>query len=383
MKYPLYTFVILLAIGCGNKQQQKPQEDLVMTQGYESTIPFYVGTYTPNAPYDKGGSKGIYKYEINGEGKMSQVSLASTSDNPSYLTKSKDGKHLLAVNEINTVDSKGTVESYKITRDTLIRLSTSSSGGAHPCHVSINDEDQVVVSNYTGGNLGLLALQEDGKLSKLLDVQQHEGKGTTDRQEGPHAHSAWFHPDGKGVIAADLGTNELWFSDVKKGKLVPQKIAKLAMAPGAGPRHLTFSPNKKFLFVLNELNNTVGTYKIGPIGQLTDLGVTPMLPESFDDFSKAADIHTSPDGKFLYASNRGHNSIVIYKIDKEGGLSLVGHESVRGDSPRNFQLSKNGKWLIVANQKTNNLVSYKVNKQNGTLTYMSETFAPTPVCILF
>jgi len=155
------------------------------------------------------------------------------------------------------------------------------------------------------------------------------------------------------------------------------------MAEGAGPRHLTFSTDKKFVYVLNELDNTVGTYKIGAAGQLIDQGTVPMLPESFTSFSKAADIHVSPDGKFLYASNRGHNSIVIYKIDQDGNLDLVAHESVRGDSPRNFQISKNGKFLIAANQKTNNLVSYSIDQESGKLTYLSETFAPTPVCILF
>lgn len=385
MKYLLLAIAVIATIGCGNKNQSRTSEQMEVVEGLESATEFFVGTYTPDKPYEEGGSQGIYKYEINSDGQMKQLSLAATTNNPSYLTKSSNGKFLIAVTEVNSKQEQGTVESYEISKDsdTLMLVSTSLSGGAHPCHVSIDSEDNIVVSNYTGGNLGLLRLEENGKLSPVLDVQQHTGKGTTDRQEGPHAHSAWFRPDGRGIIAADLGTNELWFSDIENGKFVPHKTPKLAMAEGAGPRHLTFSTDKKFVYVLNELDNTVGTYKIGAAGQLIDQGTVPMLPESFTSFSKAADIHVSPNGKFLYASNRGHNSIVIYKIDQDGNLDLVAHESVRGDSPRNFQISKNGKFLIAANQKTNNLVSYSIDQESGKLTYLSETFAPTPVCILF
>lgn len=348
------------------------------TMKVQTTTTFYVGTYT-NAE-----SEGIYKYQIDVNGALSKIGLAAKTSNPSFITKTKDGKTLLAVDEAN-VDGSGFVKSFAIQKDTLTFVNQSKSGGAHPCFITVNAKNQILVANYSGGNVGLLTLNNNGKLSGLLNVQQHFGKGTTSRQEAPHAHSTWFHPNQKEVISVDLGTNELWFSTInqQENKLVLSNLSKLKMADGAGPRHLTFHPNKKWIYVLNELNNTVSLVKEKEGVYFVETSMS-MLPEGYDKYTKGADIHISDDGKFLYASNRGHNSIVIYEVNAtNGALKLVGFEDVKGANPRNFSLTPDNKYLIVANQDTNNMISFKRNVETGKLTFMSEVAAPNPVCILF
>ena len=346
----------------------------------DNSSPFFVGTYTD------GNSQGIYKYSLQQDGKLKRISLAAKSNNPSFLTKSTDKKYLVAVNEISNRDSVGTVESFLIQGDSLKLINRSSSGGAHPCFVTINDKGYILTANYTGGNVGLLKLNSKGELTKLLDVQQHTGSSSTARQEGPHAHSTWFTPDGNLIISIDLGTNELWFSklDTTAQKLRPLMPTTLAMASGAGPRHLTFHPNNKWVYVLNELNGTVtilkktidGPYVIGPS--------ISTLPSDFKGTNTCADIHISSDGKFLYASNRGHNTIAIFSVNMEDGyLTILGHEPTRGDGPRNFSLSPDENFLLVANQLTDNIISFKRNKTTGLLEYSDEVEAPSPVCILF
>ena len=364
-----YLSILLFFIGLTNC---KSSQDLP-----NKKLDFYVGTFTQN---DK---EGIYKYQIDSNGILYKVGLHAMVKNPSFLTKTTDKKTLLAV---STVNKKGTgfVYSYKIHQDSLEFKSKSKSGGGNPCFITANDEGQVLVANYAGGNVGYLKVDDQNGLTNLLDVQQHYGKGTTNRQKAPFAHSAWFYPNKKEIISVDLGTNELWFSSINnEDKFEPSSQVKLKMAIGAGPRHLTFHPNNKWIYVLNELNNTVslvtkvdGNYKV--------ISSISMLPNDFKEYTKAADIHISNDGKFLYATNRGHESIVIYKVNsKSGSLKLVGFESVRGKHPRNFTLTPDNEFLVVANQDTNNIISFKRNKKSGKLTFVSEIEAPKPVCVLF
>lgn len=290
------------------------------------------------------------------------------------------GKHLLAINEINSLDGVGSVESYKI-GDELHLISRKSSGGAHPCFVASNKEGIVLTANYTGGNTGLLRIDEEGKLSELLDVNQHEGSGSVKgRQDAPHAHSIWFQPNSDRIIAVDLGSNELWLSKIESDKFVSSKPDRIAMPNGAGPRHLAFHPNGKWMYAINELSNTISSINIANNQIVKN---TSTLPKDFEGTSFTADIHISADGKFLYGSNRGHNSIAIFAVLENGGLELIGHESTRGDHPRNFCLSPDGKYLVVANQNTNNLVCFKRNKETGSLTFKDEAKAAKPVCVLF
>ena len=336
---------------------------------------FYIGTYT------NGESKGIYKATLSSDGSISEPVLAVDASNPSYLAFSKDKDILLAVNE----NDPGTIESFQIDNGELLGVNQKSTGGAHPCFVTTNDEGYVLVANYSGGNIGLLQLDpKDGSISDLLDVEQHEGKGTTDRQEGPHAHSAWFIPDGSGIVSADLGTNQLWFSKIntETNKLEPATTQKLDLPEGAGPRHLVFHPNNGFVYVLNELDNTISQIE-NKDENYSVLSSFSILPEGFAEFSKAADIHASADGKFIYASNRGHDSIAILEVQEDGSLKLVANEPTKGKDPRNFQISPDGNFILVANQNGNNLVSYKRDTTTGLMTFVAEVAAPAPVCILF
>jgi len=242
-----------------------------------------------------------------------------------------------------------------------------------------------LAANYSGDNVGLLKLNSNGELSELLDVQQHSGKGSTDRQEAPHAHSAWFDGDDI-VISVDLGTNELWFShlDTNREKLIPSNPQKLKMEPGAGPRHLALHPNGKWIYVVNELDCTVTRLLKKGNGIYEKGGSISTLPTNFTEANYCADIHISSDGKFVYASNRGHNSIAIFHVNiNDGILKAIAHQDVKGEWPRSFVLSPDENFLFVANQYTNNIVSFKRDKNTGLLEFVDEAEAPSPVCILF
>jgi len=372
MKLYAVIIALLVLVGCKEAKEQAIQDS--------NSYSFFVGTYTDKE------SQGIYTYLLENDGMLKRVGLAAKSENPSFLAKSRDNKFLLAVNEISNEDSEGTIESFEIKGDSLAFINKGTTGGAHPCFVSVNSTGFVLTANYTGGNVGLLKLDNKGKLSDLLDVDQHTGRGTTDRQEGPHAHSAWFGPENDDVISVDLGTNELWLSrlDTKLQKITPTEQYKLSMAPGAGPRHLVFHPNNKWIYVVNELSGTVTLVKKNIEGLYEASASISTLPEGYSEPNTCADIHMSKDGKFLYASNRGHNSIVIYSVSStDGTLSFLAHESTRGDGPRNFSLSPDESYLLVANQLTQNIVSFKRDNVTGLLTYVTQIEAPTPVCILF
>ncbi|MEJ2585049.1 MAG: lactonase family protein [Robiginitalea sp.] len=361
--------VVLFALGCGEPDN-----------GASEFAPFYLGTYT------EGDSQGIYKYVLHKDGTLNKVGLMAETVNPSYLAFSPDDKYLLAVNEVNDSNETGYISSFRIGKDTLTFLDQKPSGGAHPCHVATNGEGYVVVANYTGGNMGLLKITQNGHLSRLLDVQQHEGKGLHPRQEGPHAHSGWFTADGS-IISADLGTNQLWFSSIDRetNTFKPEEPKTISLEAGAGPRHLAFHPENPWVYVVNELSSSVSVLKENPeSGVFERVETITTLPGAFTGENTCADIHVSPDGKFLYASNRGHNSIALFSIDSETGrLRVVGYEPTRGETPRNFSLSPDGSFLLVANQATNNIVSFRRNAETGLLTYIDEIEAPTPVCILF
>lgn len=342
--------------------------------------PFYVGTYTQKE------SQGIYQYSLQHDGTLIKIGLVAKAENPSFLAKSPDQKFLVAVNEIGSNDAGGTVESYAIEKDGLKLIDKKSSGGKFPCFVTINKEGFVITANYGNGTIGLLKLKNDGKLSDLLDVQQHTGSGTTERQKGPHAHSAWFEDNDKDIISIDLGTNELWFSqiDINTEKLVPKSPEKMKMPKGAGPRHMVFHPNGKWAYVVNELSSTVSVLEKTDTAHYQVNASIPTLPKDYKGTNSCADIQISKDGKFVYASNRGHDSIVIYKVNPlDGSLTLVAYEPTRGKVPRNFSLSPNDDFLIVANQETNSIVSFKRNTKKGTLKFIDEIESPTPVCILF
>ena len=343
----------------------------------KSRTEFYVGTYTGS------GSQGIYKYLMYDDGTLEQVGLAVKTENPSYLAFNENRKFLLAVNENSP---EGTIETYRLEGDSLIRISRSKTGGAHPCFVAINEHAYVLTANYSSGTIGLLKLSDNGQLSGLLDVQQHTGSGMTDRQRGPHAHSAWFEPGTSRVISADLGTNEVWFSylDTVQEKLCPENPQRLRMDPGAGPRHMAFHPDGKWIYVINELNSTVTLVKENASEEYEKGPSFKCLPADYESPNYCADIGITSDGRFVYASNRGHNSIAIFKTNEDTGiLESVGHQTTCGDWPRNLKLSPDENYLLVANQNSNNIVSFKRDITTGYIEPVDTIKAPSPVCILF
>ena len=355
-----FLLIVALLSSCVSKEENK-------------SYPFYLGTYTD------GESKGIYQGVLKNDGTFDTLQLAAEANNPSFLCFANQGTSLLSVGEVN-IEGTGTVDSYQITGNGLKHASTSISGGAHPCHIMSNDKGDVLMANYTGGNLGYVQIDNDGNLSDLLDVAQHNNSSNPEQQNKAHAHSAWMLGEDK-LVAVDLGINQLIFYLVKNNEL--HKTDSLLMEQGAGPRHLTFHPTKEIMYVVNELNSTVSVVIKDNKGWKLLNSVTT-LPMNYSDESYCADIHISNDGRFLYASNRGHNSIAIFQLDDTGqALKLISHQDVKGEWPRNFSLTPDGEYLVVANQHSNNLVAFKRSDQTGQLSFSSEIKAGSPVCMLF
>jgi 6-phosphogluconolactonase len=381
----LFIFIFLVFISC-EKSSFADKDEIFdkaivksadTTKSYYTSVAsekyiFYVGTYT------SGESEGIYKYSLLEDGSIVKTGLAAATENPSFLKLSSDSRFLLAVNEKQT----GTVESFSISEETeLTFINRSSTGGKNPCYVSANDSGFVLVSNYGSGNVGLLKINEAGELSELLDTDQH----SSEEYSNPHAHSAQFELTGNGIISADLGINELWFSKLnsEQQKMEPAEQQSLLMPEGSGPRHFVIHPNGKWIYVVNEYGNTVTLVNKNNEGQFSVVGSVSTLPEDFTGTSYCADIHISADNKFIYASNRGHNSIAIFNVAGDGSLSTVGFESTRGSFPRNFAISPDDNFLLAANQKSNNIVSFRRDATTGLLEFIGETEASIPTCILF
>lgn len=346
----------------------------------------YVGAYT------QGDEEGIYVYKFDATGgDLVYLSTAKGVVNPSYLAIHPKNNLLIAVNELGEYEGKksGAVSSFAINPDGSLRpLNKVASGGGAPCYVSIDKSaNWALVANYTGGNVSIFPLEKDGSLKPYSDLKQHAGPGkVNDRQITTHAHAIVFDPKENFALAVDLGLDKVisYNVDKKNGKLENITESDLTVASGAGPRHLTFHPNKKLAFVISELNSTLTscTYD-AKSGKLTSVMTVNTLPDGFDGKSYCADIHVSPNGKFLYGSNRGHDSIVIFEIDqKTGELTYVDHHSVNGSWPRNFMIDPTGKFLLVANQKSNNIVIFKIDAETGKLRANGvEVEVSKPVCL--
>lgn len=357
----------------------------VIAQETENIRHFFVGTYTD------GESEGIYRFGLDIQSGMLHFDgLSAMSENPSYLAITGDGKKMIAVHEVieNTETPVSYIELFSVgEKGTLTSLNKVYSGGAHPCFVSVNPEGYVLAANYTSGTVALFEIDKQGMLSDTLNVKQHFGKGlNAKRQEKPHVHSAYFEPGANRAFVADLGIDKvkIYGIDTVSRKLVVCKYPEIKLPPGSGPRHLAFYPEKKMLYVVNELTCTVAPVILADDGSFKLLQAVSTLPEDFKSENTCADIHLSPDGRFLYVSNRGLNSIAIFEVSPSGReLKLIGQEPVRGETPRNFTLSPDGDYLLVANQNSNNIVSFKRDVLSGKLTFIDEINAQKPVCLLF
>ncbi len=373
--FSLRLIVLFLTVALGACTATKPALETSPATFPAATAAqtFWLGTYT------QGVSEGIYRWELSPAGILARRGLGAAAKNPSFLAYGAGRKTLLTVNETD-YEGVGGVQSFRISGDSLLLLSTQSSGGANPCHVTADADGHVVVSNYTGGNVSLYQLDAAGALSGILATQPHPG----DAGETPHAHFAHFDPLSGLVLAVDLGTADLFLSDIRDQRLVPSSPDRLPLEQGAGPRHLAMHPNGKWLYVINEYANTVTLVERGKKGAFAKRASYSTLPAGFAGESFCADIHVSADGRFVYGSNRGANTIVAFAIDgKSGALTAIDQESVHGDWPRNFALSPDGRFVVVANQRSNNLAVLRRDPATGLLDFVSETTAPAPVCVLF
>lgn len=331
-------------------------------------IPLYVGTYTGE------NSEGIYSFDFNSiTGALTNKKLAIKAENPSFITFSADKKFLYAVSEASEGSS---VSAYSVNKNsTLNFLNKVSSNGNGPCHIQLNKENnKAVVSNYGGGTISIYNLNKNGILNDAFQVFNHNVDN-----EKSHAHSAKFLKNN--LFVADLGRDFLAHYIKNNNKYVLKE--NYLMAKGAGPRHFEISKNGDFIYVINELNSTISVLK-NNAEKYTNIQNIGTLGDGFIGDSFCADIHLSKDEQFLYGSNRGENTIVVFKRSKKDGtLQKIQNISVEGNWPRNFTISPNGKFLLVANQKSNNISVFKVGKKSGKLSFINSVETGTPVCLLF
>lgn len=342
--------------------QKKPKN------GVYKVYDLLIGTYTGA---DAQASKGIYTYRFYAErGDVADMSEVDT-DNPSFLTPTADGKFVYAVNE-NNADGTGGVSAFKFNKQSgVLELINQQKTKGSPAHISVDKEQKnIIVSNYGGGNLQVFPLNKDGSIGVANQTIQYSGHGPNlDRQGEPHVHSAFFSPDEKYLMVSDLGLDKINIYRYKASKvpaLTPASPAFVSTAPGSGPRHTTFSANGKFMYNLQEIKATVTTYTYDN-GKVNEIQTIKMMPDDFKGTNGAADIHISPDGRFLYASNRGTaNVIVAYAIDQlTGKLSPLGSWSTIGENPRNFIIDPTGAFLLVGT--TTHVFIFRIDKTSGKL----------------
>lgn len=351
--------------------------------------PVYIGTFTGK------GSQGIYLLWMNTRtGQLSAPTVAAQAQSPSYLAIPSDGKFLYSVNELDDWNGhpSGAVSAFSISNDykTLTLLNQQPSGGRGPTYISLDHTGKVaLVANYSGGSDASFPIDDEGRLKEPASVDQHHGNGPNPaRQEGPHAHCFDVDPGNHFALCCDLGLDKVFVYrlNVGDGKLTPASQPSFSVPPGSGPRHLAFSRDGRFVYVINEIKSTVTVFSYDAnAGSAHELETISTLPADFHGQSTCAEIAIEPSGRFLYGSNRGHDSIAIFAIDpRNGTLKPAGHVSTEGKNPRGFGIDRSGRFLIAANQDSNNLVVFKIDPKNGSLTPTEGAAnVPTPVCVTF
>jgi 6-phosphogluconolactonase len=354
----------------------------------------FVGTYTEKQ------SKGIYAYRFDSaSSELTPLGIAAEAVNPSFLAIDPSHRFLYAVNEVQKYEdaNSGVVSAFAIDSEKGDRqtgkvqlLNAVASRGADPCYIAFDKTGKyALVANYTGGSVAVFPVQTDGRIGQSSAFVQHTGSSVNrERQEGPHAHWIETTPDNRFAIAVDLGLDELliYRFDAKNGSLTPNNPPYVKLDPGAGPRHVAFHPNGKFAYVVNELQSSITAFAYDARhGRLQKLKTVSTLPKNFSGSNDTAEIKVHPSGKFLFASNRGHDTIALFSIDsKTGALTLADHFPTQGKTPRNFEIDPTGKFLFVANQDTNNIVVFQIDSNNGRLTVTKQTLqVPSPVCLKF
>lgn len=349
----------------------------------------FIGTYT-----NAGASEGIYRLFLNATtGAMRVDGVAAKAADPSFLALHPNARVLYAVNEVDSFGGQptGAVSAFAIARETglLTPLNQLASHGKSPCYVSLDRTGRtVLVANYGSGTIATFTVRQNGSLGVAKTIVQHKGQGpNAERQASPHAHCIVTDPNNKFVVAADLGVDAvlIYKFDERTGSIATAGT-RVATKPGAGPRHLAFHPTGRFLYVLNELDSTLGAYAYdAERGSLNELQVTAASPGGATQGNSPADIHVASSGRFLYSSNRGDDTIAVFAIDGPSGqLTSVQQISTGGKTPRNFALDPTGQFLLAANQRSDSIVSFRVDGETGRLTPTGEKVdLPSPVCIRF
>jgi 6-phosphogluconolactonase len=351
----------------------------------------YIGTYTEEGS----SSKGIYAYRFEpGSAQLTSIGLAAQTINPSFLAVHPNHRFLYAVNEVGNYQGKksGAVSAFAIDHATgkLTLLNQVASGGADPCYITVDKTGKfVLVANYTGGSVSVFPILQDGSLGQASAFIQHTGHGANpQRQEGPHAHSIDMSPDNRFAVVDDLGLDEtlVYKFDSAKGSLTPNDPPFAKADPAAGPRHFALHPNGKFAYVVNEMGASVAVFQYDAAGGiLRPLQTISTIPKEFTKLNEDAEIQVHTSGKFLYASNRGHDSIAVFAIDPvKGTLTLIEYVPTKGQSPRNFEIDPTGKLLFAANEKSHNLVVFRIDQSSGRLTPTGKVLdISQPVCVKF
>jgi 6-phosphogluconolactonase len=352
-------------------------------------LPVYVGTYT------SGKSEGIYLYSLNlASGELKYVATTKGVKDPSFLALAPGRRYLYAVNEVEEFAGKksGALSAFAVDERTgeLRLLNQQPTLGGAPCYVVVDRTGRfVLVANYTGGNVAVLPIRGDGSLGEATDVKQDSGSSiNAERQDGPHAHCIVLDPANRFAYLCDLGIDKIMIFryDKQRGKLVPNGTPWVQVKPGAGPRHLIFHPGGRHAYVINELHATVTAFAHDRArGSLREVQTVATLPADFTSANTGADIHVSPDGRFLYCSNRGHDSIAAFEIDpRNGKLTFIAHESTGGKTPRNFAIDPTGAFLLVANQNSDNIITFRRDTKTGRLSATGNVAeVPSPVCLKF
>ncbi len=353
------------------------------------TLWVYIGTYTRTQ------SKGIYLMRLDlASGRVSDPELVAEVTGPSFLAIHPTRPLMYSVGEIIDAAGKktGAVNAYTIQSGTgkLILLNQQPSAGLGPCHVAVDRSGRcVLVANYSGGNFACLPIQADGKLAPAATFIQHEGSGPhPKRQQAAHAHSANVSPDNRFAFIADLGLDKMMIYrlDAEKGLLTPNDPAFVKLPPGAGPRHFAFHPNGRWAYAINELDSTLSAMIYdAEKGALEVIQTVTTLPAGFEGNNTTAEVQVHPSGRFVYGSNRGHDSIAAFAVDPSSGkLSFLSHTPTQGKNPRNFGVDPTGAFLLAANQDGNNVVVYRIDQQTGGLQPTGQSFQiPMPVCVKF
>lgn len=348
----------------------------------------FIGTYTREEGHVNGKADGFYRATFNIEdGSISEPELIAELINPSFLKLSDNGRFLYSVSQLSHEDEPtGFLHCFENVRGELKEFGKLPTDGKSPCHIGLDKTNRfIIVSNYLGGVAKLFHVAEDGSVG-AADVFRVPEAAKDGRQSW--LHSAKFSPDNRLMAIADKGLDKVWLFalDQQRWKLKAHPQVAVDLAKGAGPRHMVWSENGKFLYVINELSNTVNVigYNKGK-EQFTNLQTISTLPENYQETSFCADIHLTPDGNFLYGSNRGHDSVAGFAVDKKTGLlKTIGIAKGNGEFPRNFAIAPNGKYLYLANQNTSNITTFRINPTTGELTSTGVDYEiPTPVCIEF